>query len=114
MNQLMNLMNLVKLFRVHYGFSKKNNVIFFLNGYKMPILGSLKFIRFINLATRSKKGQFVRQVTQINTYLMNLMNVYVVMIFKRIFEKVVLMNEELMKLECSVSTFRFINSEKPL
>ena len=69
------------------------------------------FIRFINLAMRSKKGEFVRQVTHINHYLMNLMNVCVVMVLKRFFEKVAWMDAELMKWKCSVSAFRFINWE---
>lgn len=112
MKPLMNLMNLMKLFWVHYGFSKKNSVIFFVNWYEMRFFGSLKFIRFINLAMRMKKCGFVRQLGQINNYLMNLMNVYVVMVFKRFFESTGCLTSYLMKQLCTQQPFRFIKLKK--
>lgn len=112
MKLLMNLMNLMKLFWVHYGFSKKNSVIFFVNWYGMRKMGSLKFIRFINFAMRMEKCEFVRQVTHIKQYLMNLMNVCVVMVFKRFFETMGCLTSYLMKLLCSEPSCRFIKLEK--
>ncbi len=111
MNKLMNLMNLMKRKGECGALVKNMRVIFYFYWYITAFLGSLMFIRFINLAMRSKKGEFVRQVTHINRYLMNLMNVCVVRVLKLIFEKVAWMDAELMKWKCSVSTFRFINRE---
>ena len=69
------------------------------------------FICFINLAMRRKIAEFVRQVTRINIHLMNLMNIYEVRLFKRFFEKVVLVGKDLMNMKMNLTSLRFINWE---
>jgi hypothetical protein len=109
MNKLMNLMNLMKRKGECGALVKNMRVIFYFYWYLTAFLGSQRFIRFINLAMRNKKRVIVRQLTHTNNYLMNLMNVYVVRVLKSFFEKVALMDEDLMKWLCSVSSSSFIN-----
>jgi hypothetical protein len=73
---LMNIMNFMKHFRGGMGYAEKKHVFFSVGSALGLFSCSFSFITFINLAMRSKTRKFVRQVTIINTYLMNIMKVY--------------------------------------
>ena len=109
MNKFMNLMNLMKQKRGCEELWKNMRVIFYFYWYKSAFLCSQRFIRFINITTRSKIGEFVRQITNKPYHFMNLMNVYEVKILKAIFENMPVGMCEFMKWLCSKSSLRFIN-----
>lgn len=85
MSALMNLMNLMKLFWGHGGFEKKYRDIFSLKGCEMLILGSLKFIWFIKSGFCGLVGRVAGLIGGFGSYLMNLMNVYVVRLLNGFF-----------------------------
>lgn len=85
MSALMNLMNLMKLFWGHRGFEKKYRDFFSLKGYEMLILGSLKFIWFIKSGFCGSVGWVAGLIGGFWSYLMNLMNVYVVRLLNGFF-----------------------------
>jgi hypothetical protein len=72
----MNIMNFMKHFRGVTGYAEKKHV-FFSDHHALGLFScSFCFITFINLAMRSKTREFVRQVSAINLYFMNIMKVY--------------------------------------
>lgn len=107
----MNLMNLMKRFSLCIRLLKKyarvwlnGCIFFFLEGLKIALLGSQRFICFINsfgdyLYLRVMK--FSRGVT---LYLMNLMNLYEVKILNRFFENVAIVFDELMNLKSMITS----------
>lgn len=73
------------------GLCEKKHVFFFLYRVFWLFLCSQMFICFINITMRSKKGEFVRQVTHIYRYFMNLMNIYEVRVFNGFFGNVAIL-----------------------
>jgi len=88
---------------------KKYTLFFWLDRSKRLILASQRFICFINLAMRRKTGEYCSAKGAPMTYLMNLMNIYEVRIFKRFFENVVCLTGELMNLMDGFTSYMFIN-----
>ena len=111
MKPLMNIYEVNEPVLGVWGLEKKYALFFFLNMAFWRILGSLMFICFIKSLYEVKKGEFVRQLTHIKSYLMNLMNIYEVRLFKRFFEKVALAGKELMNMKMHLTSLRFINWE---
>lgn len=105
-------MNLMKQMKRKWGrgaVSEKKRVIFFCERSKTVFLASLMFIYFIK-ARNSTFGTDGASFVALQTpYLMKLVNVYVVGIFKRFFENIAHAQGELMKRLCSSASCRFIN-----
>ena len=72
----MNIMNFMKHFRGVTGYAEKKHVFFSVDHALGLFSCSFCFITFIKSAMRSKVQGFVRQVTNINLYFMNIMKVY--------------------------------------
>jgi hypothetical protein len=76
-------MKQMNLIPVLWAMQKKIRNIFSCVWSILLFLGSQMFICFINLVLRSQNREYVRQFRVTYAYLMNLMNIYEVRVFKR-------------------------------